>query len=307
MTADEAREHSADANRMFESYVSYLRVERGLSENTVQAYQRDIRGFLSHLSGRRLDPLKAEKGDIVLFTQQLFRQISARSVMRKIVSLRSFYQYLLLDGHIGHDPTETLQTPKVFKALPKHLEHGEVDALMAQPDTASPHGLRDRTMLEVLYATGLRVSELINIRIGDIEAEEGYLRTTGKGDKERIVPLGDQALDWVSRFIKESRTHFVGRKGHSPFLFLSQKGGGLTRQALWNVMVRYGLRAGIDRAKLSPHKLRHSFATHLLENGADIRAVQLMLGHADISTTQIYTHVARARLRKIYDEFHPRA
>ncbi len=293
--------------RAFESYISYLQVERGLSPNTVDAYQRDVRDFLAYLESKGIQADIAAKQDLILYLQRLHDRLSERSVMRKIVSLRSFYRFLLLDGHISHDPTETLQTPRIWQTLPQYLEFAEVEALLDQPDVQTHHGLRDRTMLETLYATGLRVSELVNLRLDAIRFEEGYLMTMGKGSKERIVPFGDAALSWLKRYLKDSRPRFLRRKGSSPHLFLSQRGTAMTRQNFWMLIVRYGRLAGIEKSKLSPHKLRHSFATHLLENGADIRAVQIMLGHADISTTQIYTHVARERLRKIYDQHHPRA
>ncbi len=293
--------------RAFESYLSYLQVERGLSPNTVEAYQGDIRDFLAFVDSEGIQADQAAKQDLILYLQHLHGRLSERSVMRKTASLRSFYRFLLLDGHISHDPTETLETPRVWQTLPKYLEFAEVEALLDQPDVQSRHGLRDRAMLETLYATGLRVSELVGLRLDAIRFEEGYLMTMGKGSKERIVPFGDAALGWLKRYLKDSRPLFLRRRGSSPHLFLSQRGKAMTRQNFWMLVVRYGRQAGIEESKLSPHKLRHSFATHLLENGADIRAVQIMLGHADISTTQIYPPVARERLRKIYDQHHPRA
>ena len=232
------------------------------------------------------------------------RSLPPRS--RKIVSLRSFYRFLLLDGYISQDPTETLDSPRTWRSLPTYLTQAEVEQLLATPEVSNPHGLRDRTMLEVLYATGLRVSELVGLLIREVDLEASFLRTMGKGSKEGIVPLGDAAIDSLDRYLRESRPHFLRGRLASPFLFLTQQGGPMTRQYFWQLIVKYGLRCGLS-TKLSPHVLWHSFATHLLENGADLRAVQVMLGHADISTTQIYTHVTKERLKKIYQKFHPRA
>jgi integrase/recombinase XerD len=212
----------------------------------------------------------------------------------------------LLDGFISSDPTETLESPKSWQALPKYLTTEEVETLLDQPDLSTVHGIRDRSMLEVLYATGLRVSELIHIRLDDLKLESGYVRTIGKGDKERIVPLGDPAIDFIRLYLKDSYPVFREKSPSSPFLFLTRRGGPMSRQYFWMLVNKYGKAIGLND-KLSPHVLRHSFATHLLENGADLRILQALLGHADISTTQIYTHVARERLRKIYDGLHPRA
>ena len=227
-------------------------------------------------------------------------------MVRKIVSLRSFFQFLLLDNYIQSDPTESLESPKTWRTLPKYLNEGEVEKLLQQPDINRPHGLRDRAMLEVLYAAGLRVSELVGIRIQEINFEAGFLRAFGKGSKERIVPLGDSALVFTRKYLSESRPYFLRNKKNSVHLFVTQQGKKMTRQYFWMMVRKYGQNIGV-KEKLSPHVLRHSFATHLLDHGADLRAVQIMLGHADISTTQIYTHVTRERLKQIYDRYHPRA
>ncbi|HSR54286.1 MAG TPA: site-specific tyrosine recombinase XerD [Acidobacteriota bacterium] len=296
------------ARRALRNYIRYLQVERGLAANTVAAYQRDLDQYFEFLSEQeKTDALKAGREQLNNYLRDLHGRLASSSVHRKIVSLRSFYRFLLSDGYLDHDPTETLETPRIFRSLPQYLDFSEVEALLDQPDLSSRHGLRDRAMLEVLYATGLRVSELVGLRVDAINLEEGYLMTMGKGSKERLVPFGDAALGWLRRYLAQSRPRFTKKKGPSPDLFLTQQGGSMSRQFFWSLVVRYGLRAGISKKKLSPHKLRHSFATHLLENGADIRAVQVMLGHADISTTQIYTHVARERLKKIYDKSHPRS
>lgn len=288
------------------NYLSYLSVERGLSRNTVDAYERDVRDFLTFLDGSQRDLQQADREALREYIQKLYVRLSARSVMRKVAALRSFFRFLLLDGFISHDPTETLETPKTWRSLPKYLTVDEVNQLLQQPDLGTLQGIRDRAMLEVLYATGLRVSELVRLRLSDLNFEVGFLRTLGKGAKERIVPIGDSAIEATSTYLEEAYPKYKSKNPSTPFLFLSQKGGAMTRQNFWVLVEKYGKRVGLA-SRLSPHVLRHSFATHLLENGADLRAVQLMLGHADISTTQIYTHVTRERLRKVYQKYHPRA
>ncbi len=293
--------------RTFESYLSYLRVEKGLSPNTVAAYRLDVGQFLQFLSQRGSPaPPQVDKDLLVDFLQTLYARVSARSVRRKIVSLRSFFRFLQLDGFTEHDPTETLESPRTWRTLPRYLTPSQVEALLAAPDRSTRNGYRDRTMLEVLYATGLRVSELVRLRTEDLNFEYGFVRTLGKGSRERLVPLGEVAFAHVREYLERVRPKLARGRRPSHYLFLSQKGGPMTRQNFWSIVTRLGRQAGLE-GKLSPHVLRHSFATHLLENGADLRAVQLMLGHADISTTQIYTHVTRERLKKIYDRFHPRA
>jgi integrase/recombinase XerD len=293
-------------DRLFASYLNYLTVERGLSRNTVEAYRRDVAEYLEYLRSHQLEVGSVERRHLLRYIQGLYERLAARSIVRKIVSLRSFHRFLLLDGYTSQDPTETLESPKTWQTLPKYLTRHEVENLLEQPDLSTRHGLRDRAMLEVLYATGLRVSELISIRINDINADAGFVRTMGKGSKERIVPLGDTALHFIERYLKDAYPHFKSKKPDSPFLFLTQRRGRMSRQYFWLLVEKYGKSVGLSE-RLSPHILRHSFATHLLENGADLRAVQMMLGHADVSTTQIYTHVTRERLKKIYDKFHPRA
>jgi integrase/recombinase XerD len=290
----------------FSNYISYLTVERGLAANTVEAYKRDVNDFLVFLRSRKVEPAKVDRDEVRKYLQHLYGHLSTRSIMRKIVSLRSFYRFLLLDGFVSHDPTETLESPQTWRTLPKYLTEQEVEQLLQQPDLTDPRGLRDRAMLEVLYATGLRVSELVRIRKNEINLEGGFLRAFGKGDKERIVPFGDTSLEYLLDYLERAYPYFRKKSPGSPYLFLTQKGGPMTRQYFWMLVERYGKATGLA-GRLSPHTLRHSFATHLLENGADLRAVQLMLGHADISTTQIYTHVTRERLKKIYKKYHPRA
>ncbi|MDA2933210.1 site-specific tyrosine recombinase XerD [Acidobacteria bacterium AH-259-D05] len=292
--------------RAFQNYLNHLQVERGLAANTVDAYRRDVLAFFSFLGSQKWKLEGVGKEELAKYLQHLYGHLSARSVMRNIVSLRSFFRFLLLDGYLHEDPAETLESPKTWRTLPKYLSEEEVDQFLQQPDLSTPHGLRDRAMLEVLYATGLRVSELVRIRLEEINFEVGCVRTFGKGSKERIVPLGDSAIRFVQQYLSDAREHFLHKRLPSPFLFVTQQGRSMTRQYFWVLVSKYGRQVGIKK-NLSPHMLRHSFATHLLEHGADLRAVQMMLGHADISTTQIYTHVTRERLKQIYNKYHPRA
>jgi integrase/recombinase XerD len=232
--------------------------------------------------------------------------LSPRSVARMVAAVRGFYRFAVLAQHLNTNPADDLQAPRAWPGLPKFLDIDEVERLISQPDVSTPRGLRDRALIEVLYATGLRVTELIRLRAGDLNLEAGYLSTTGKGNKQRIVPIGDQASAWLAQYIRDARPALAGKRS-SPWLFVNAKGGGsLTRVGFWKILKGYGAKAGLPRT-LSPHVLRHSFATHLLEHGADLRSIQMMLGHADLSTTQIYTHVLEARLRAVYDRFHPRA
>jgi integrase/recombinase XerD len=232
---------------------------------------------------------------------------SPRSVARAVACFRGFYRFLVIGGRMAVNPADDLRPPRAWKVLPRYLSVEEVDRLIAQPDVTVPRGIRDRALIELLYATGLRVSELLSLRPADVNLEASYLTCTGKGDKERIVPFGDESGAWVSRYVREARTRLLGRRV-SPRLFVNARGGGqaLSRVGFWKILKGYALQAGLS-STLSPHMLRHSFATHLLERGADLRAIQMMLGHADLSTTQIYTHVLQQRMRTIYDRFHPRA
>ena len=302
----EGRRAKREERRIVDSYITYLTVEKGLARNSVEAYRRDLTDFLTLLAARGWRLERVQRQELGKYLEELHGRLSPSTIARRIVSLRSFFKFLLLDGYLNHDPSEALTTPKMPQSLPHYLTSDQVEHLLATPDTESTHGLRDRAMLEVLYATGLRASELVGLRLGDLDLEEGLLRTLGKGSKERLVPLGDAAVKWVIRFRAEADARFRKRNPSSPFLFLTQQGGAMSRHYFWRLVKRYGQQAGI-RLSLSPHVLRHSFATHLLENGADLRAVQLMLGHADISTTQIYTHVNLGRLKAVYDQAHPRA
>ena len=292
---------------MIDSYLTHLRVERRLSPNTVESYARDLAQLADYAGRAGKDVEALSRQDLEAFTRRLMTSgLSPRSVARAVACVRGFYKFLVLDRRLAADPAEDLHAPRAWPALPKFLSIEEVDRLIAQPDVSNPRGLRDRALIELLYATGMRVTELLSLRAADLNLAAGYLTCTGKGDKQRIVPMGHDAADWVGRYIKEARPALVGQRA-SPWLFVNARGGGrLTRVGFWKVLKGYGLKAGL-RAGLSPHVLRHSFATHLLERGADLRAIQIMLGHADLSTTQIYTHVLEARLRTIYDKFHPRA
>jgi len=285
-------------------YLDYLTVEKGLAPNTVAAYHTDLARLDRSLGRRRVE--QAGRDDLLrLMRRMRLEGRSPRSVARWVVAIRGFFTYLVAQGRLDEDPAAHIDAPKTWKSLPKVLDAADVDALMAAPDRSHPRGLRDAAMLELLYATGLRVSELLRLRLGDIHLDAGYLRCWGKGSKERVVPLGSQADAAVQQYLADGRPALLqGRR--SDFLFVNRQGGSLSRQGFWKCIKHYGVLAGIGQP-LSPHVLRHSFATHLLENGADLRAVQLMLGHSDISTTQIYTHVNRERLKRLYRDFHPRA
>jgi integrase/recombinase XerD len=292
---------------VIDAYLSHLRVERRLPPNTVESYARDL-AHLAAFAERRGRAVEAlDRPDLEAFARSLMTLgLSPRSVARAVACVRGFYKFLVLDRRLAADPAEDLHAPRAWPSLPTFLSVEEVDRLIAQPDVSTPRGLRDRALIELLYATGMRVTELLTLRAGDLNLPAGYLTCTGKGDKQRIVPLGRDAATWVGRYIKEARPALVGKRS-SPWLFVNARGGArLTRVGFWKVLKGYGLAAGLH-ADLSPHVLRHSFATHLLERGADLRAIQLMLGHADLSTTQIYTHVLEARLRAVYDRYHPRS
>lgn len=288
------------------AFLNYAQVERGLAANTVAAYGRDLEKFASHCHDRKLALGRVERSQVVDFLGQLYRQgLDSRSVARCLVAVRNFFRFLRQENVIRHDPTEHIESPRVWKRLPKFLTQNEVERLLAAPDTRGLMGLRGQAMLEVLYATGLRVSELVQLKVSDLQLEAGYLRCLGKGNKERLVPLGRKATAALEAYLRDGRPRLAKRRA-SAHLFLSQRGQGMTRQNFWHLLTGYARAAGL-RGPLSPHVLRHSFATHLLERGADLRAVQVLLGHADISTTQIYTHVAQERLKQIYRTHHPRA
>jgi len=286
-------------------YLATLVVERGLAANTTEAYRRDLESFGSWLEGRRLTVETCERADFRRYLSELRgRGLAARSAARALASLRGLFRFLLETGRIAQDPTLEIESPKLMRPLPRYLSAAEVEALLAAPEVDTPFGVRDRAMLETLYATGLRVSELVSLPLEGVRLDPGFVRVWGKGSKERIVPLGADARRWVAEYVSTVRPRHDRRGAEA--VFLTARGGPMTRQAFWQLIKRHGRKAGIV-SQLSPHVLRHSFATHLLEHGADLRAVQAMLGHSDISTTEIYTHVTRERLRQLYDEKHPRA
>jgi len=288
------------------SFLTHVRVEKGLSPNTVVAYRRDILKFEAFARKRKLSLEAVSRDDLIDFLASLYRlKLESRTVARHLVTLRNFFRFAQIQELIAEDPSLNLESPKIRRSLPGYLRLEEVERLVAQPDEKTPLGLRDRAMLDVLYSTGLRVSELIGLRVMDLDASAGCIRCIGKGDKERIVPIGKKALALVDRYLRDSRPKLFG-KTNSTALFINRRGGSLSRVGVWKILSGYGRQAGL-RIALTPHMLRHSFATHLLERGADLRSVQLMLGHSDISTTQIYTHVVEERLKQIYKAHHPRA
>ena len=289
-----------------DTYIAYLRDVRRVSPNTVASYARDL-ASLAEFAGRQETPIEAlRRQDLEAFVRHLQTAgQSPRSAARAVASVRGFYRFLLLEKAITKDPAEDLRAPRAWPALPKYLDLDEVDRLLSQPDVSTPRGIRDKALIELLYATGLRVTELLSLKPGDVSLDGGYLTCVGKGDKQRLVPFGSAAAEWIQTYVSQARPALLkGRK--AAWLFVNARGGGrLSRVGFWKILKDYGIRAGISR-EISPHVLRHSFATHLLDRGADLRAIQMMLGHADLSTTQIYTHVLEARLRAVYDKFHPR-
>jgi len=286
-------------------YLDHLRVERGLAPNTLLAYGRDLARLSAFARATRREVLDLRQGDLSEFIGNLRTEgLAARSVARAVHGVRGFFRFAVREGRLERDPMENLKAPRAFQALPRFLSPSQVEALLAAPDTTTPLGLRDRAILEVMYATGLRASELIGLESGNVDLQVGLVKVFGKGRKERLVPLGRVAGRWVDRYLSEVRGRLV--KGRLPVLFVSQRGSKLSRMGLWGLVRRHAVAAGVERI-LTPHVLRHSFASHLLERGADLRSLQAMLGHADISTTQIYTHITRERLRQLYDQFHPRA
>jgi integrase/recombinase XerD len=293
------------------AFLNYIKVEKGLAANTIAAYTRDLRKFAAYAQNRKLTPADVTRGDLIEYFSSLYREhLDSKSVSRHLVSLRNVFRFAQMEGVLESDPTQHLESPKLRKSLPSYLREEEIERLLTQPDLATPSGLRDRAMIEVLYSTGLRVSELVDLRTSDLEVTMGCLRCIGKGDKERLVPVGRKALAAVQQYLEVGRPALLARRARGasavPYLFINQRANRISRVGVWRILTICGRRAGI-RTSLSPHKLRHSFATHLLEHGADLRSVQLMLGHADISTTQIYTHVVEERLKQVYKAHHPRA
>ena len=301
--------------KSIDKFIDALWMENGLSENTLSAYRNDLASFSLWLGQNNQSLMKVDAEIIQRFLAYTYQaQKKRRSVARLLSTLRRFYNYCCRENQIDENPTRLLESPKGERSLPLSLNEQQVDDLLAAPDISDSLGLRDRAMLEVLYATGLRVSELINLQTSQISLQQGVVRVIGKGDKERLVPVGEIALDWLVSYLQQSRPVLLAKTSKTKTsvsqcseVFVTRRGSAMTRQAFWYMVKRYALIAAIPSEKLSPHTLRHAFATHLLNNGADLRVVQMLLGHSDISTTQIYTHVADQRLREMYHDHHPRA
>jgi integrase/recombinase XerD len=302
----EARSKLArDPKSLIDRFLDAIWMERGLSENTLGAYRADLLALAQRLEDRSVELCSAGRADVLDYIAwRVEGGAKPRSTARQLSSFRRFYRYLLREGLISEDPTSQIAMPKIGRALPQSLTEDEVEALLGAPNVTEPLGHRDRAMLEVLYATGVRVSELINLRMSQLNLNQGVLRIIGKGDRERLIPLGDEAQDWLREFIGGPRGEILLER-QTDYLFPTRRGDRMTRQAFWHIIKRYAKKAGI-RKKLSPHTVRHAFATHLLNNGADLRVVQLLLGHSDVSTTQIYTHVARERMKELHTRHHPR-
>ena len=291
-----------------DAYLTHLTVERRLAANSIESYARDLNGLAEFAAGRGTSVDQLTRQDLEEVVRDMMSQgRSPRSVARAVACYRGFYRFLLIDGRLRTNPSDDLHPPRAWKVLPRFLSVEDVDLLIAQPDVSTPRGLRDRAIIELLYATGMRVSELVALRPADVNLEASYLTCTGKGDKQRIVPIGDEAATWVKRYLQQSRSVLLGKR-RSNRLFVNARGGGigLTRVGFWKILKSYARQSGITRS-LSPHTLRHSFATHLLQRGADLRAIQTMLGHARLSTTQRYTHVNASQLIDVYRKAHPRS
>ena len=290
-------------------YIIYLKIERGLSANTVISYKRDIEKYLTFLTEKKITQLdEVSRFEILDFLQTLRQSGAAdNSIIRMVSSLRKFHQYLKRESIVSDDPMQLIDTPKKASTLPKAISPQAVEQLLEAPDTTTPLGVRDRTILELMYATGLRISELVNLKLSDMHLTMGFIQTMGKGEKERIIPLGEVASQWLDHYLDGARVYLQDQSAEtSEYVFLNSRGKSLSRQGVWKKVKQLALEAGIDQ-NVTPHTLRHSFATHLLENGADLRMVQELLGHADISTTQIYTHITKTRLKQVYSDYHPRA
>ena len=297
---------TAAKTTLVNQFLDALWLERGLSENTLSAYRSDLQQFAQWLVEQQLDATKVEMQHIQSYLAHCHQKsYTSRTNARILSVLKRFYRWLLRENLITTDPTLEVSAPKLSKSLPVSLSEADVERLLQAPDVSKPLGLRDRVLLEMVYATGLRVSELVKLTLQQLDRRQGLVRIVGKGGKERIVPVGELALEWLNRYFDESRSLLLQGKGSSDYVFVTQRGGGITRQAFWYIIKNYAKIADIQ-VSISPHTLRHAFATHLLNNGADLRAVQMLLGHSDLSTTQIYTHLARARLQEFHEEHHPR-
>ncbi len=293
---------------LVDEFLAYLSLERGYARKTIEAYAADLNDFLSFLEEKGIADLSGLKTPYVLLYLAKLRQrgLSPETIARRLSALRGFFKFLALEHGLAENPLALIEGPKLSRRLPVVLTPEEVEHLLQAPDPNHPIGLRDRAMLELLYASGLRVSELVGLKLFDLNLEVGFVRVKGKGDKERLVPLGTFAQEMIKRYLKEARPRFLKRRPDEPHLFLNRRGRPLSRQRFWQIIKAYALKAGLDPRQITPHVLRHSFATHLLERGADLRTVQLMLGHANLATTQIYTHVQADTLRRVHERFHPR-
>ena len=297
----------SDSDRqILDAFIDNIWIEKGLSQNTLDSYRSDLEQFSSWLEKNNLSYIKTSKKEILSYLSFLFQKgLGSKTVARKLSSLKSFFRYLVFKSIIPNDPSSEVETPKLLKSIPKSISEKEVEALLAAPDEKTDIGLRDKTMIETLYSCGLRISELTNLELLNLNLRQGVIRVIGKGQKERLVPMGDQLIGLLELYISSSRKNLLNKR-HSDFLFLSNRGQRMTRQSFWHRIKHYCLASGFEPDKISPHVLRHAFATHLLNNGADLRVVQLLLGHSDLNTTQIYTEVARQRLKRLHTEHHPR-
>ena len=296
---------TAPSDSSIDRFLDALWAERGLSRNTLEAYRSDLQQLAAALAQRQRVLETAGREDILHFLAQRLRQgLSARSLSRQLSGFRQFYRWLLREAAISHDPCALIESPRLGRGLPTALSERQVTGLLEAPDTSTPLGLRDRTMLEVMYAAGLRVSELTGLQLANLNVNQGVVRVMGKGSKERLVPLGEEALAWLRRYMREARPALLG-SGRTEAVFVTARRSGMTRQAFWHAIGRHARKAGVEH-RVSPHMLRHSFATHLLNHGADLRVIQLLLGHSDLSTTQIYTHIAKQGLKQLHAKHHPR-
>ena len=297
----------SDSDRqILDAFIDNIWIEKGLSQNTLDSYRSDLEQFSSWLEKNNLSYIKTSKREILSYLSFLFQKgLGSKTVARKLSSLKSFFRYLVFKSIIPNDPSSEVETPKLLKSIPKSISEREVEALLAAPDEKTDIGLRDKTMIETLYSCGLRISELTNLELLNLNLRQGVIRVIGKGQKERLVPMGDQLIGLLELYISSSRKNLLNKR-HSDFLFLSTRGQRMTRQSFWHRIKHYCLASSFEPDKISPHVLRHAFATHLLNNGADLRVVQLLLGHSDLNTTQIYTEVARQRLKRLHTEHHPR-
>jgi len=297
----------SDSDRqILDAFIDNIWIEKGLSQNTLDSYRSDLEQFSTWLEKNNLNYIKTSKKEILSYLSFLFQKgLGSKTVARKLSSLKSFFRYLVFKSIIPNDPSSEVETPKLLKSIPKSISEKEVEALLAAPDEKTDIGLRDKTMIETLYSCGLRISELTNLELLNLNLRQGVIRVIGKGQKERLVPMGDQLIGLLELYISSSRKNLLNKR-HSDFLFLSTRGQRMTRQSFWHRIKHYCLASGFEPDKISPHVLRHAFATHLLNNGADLRVVQLLLGHSDLNTTQIYTEVARQRLKRLHTEHHPR-